>query len=184
MGFDIVRLVVTSWPDAIRVVRQRGVDFYWLDRDEGGEPVASSFALEYAGALARNPASRELDARDWYDALRPHLGPNERRTCDAHFGSLFWAGEKDNRTADLATAGISCTGIWNALSPEHVQEQLELSMRVPWDALEAAFLVGASPMGAAYLPKIEDFEDHLKFHQEHLIYAAKRRAGVLSLTSY
>lgn len=184
MGFHIVRLVVTSWPDAMLVIRQRGVDFYWLDQEEAGEPIVPPFALKYDGALVRNPASRELDARDWYNTLRPHLGPIERCTCDAHFSSLFWAGEKDNRTTDLSTAGISCGGIWNALSPEHVHEQLELSDRVPWDSLAAAFLMGASLMGATYLPEFEDFEDHLKFHKEHLIYAAKRRAGVLSLTSY
>lgn len=151
MGFDIVRLVVTSWPDAIRVMKQRGVDFYWLERDERDEPILPSFAFEYEGALAKCPASREFDARDWYDLLRPHLGVNERRICDAHFGALLWTDETNNRTDVLSAAGISSRDIWNALSAEHVREQIEISSRVPWDALEDAFLLGASLIGARWL---------------------------------
>jgi hypothetical protein len=189
MGFDIVRLVVSSWPQAIEALRTEGADFYWGHRGADGAPALPAFATRFSGALTLSPASRDLDASSWYQALQPRLPPEARRTCDEHFGALFWNGEEDARLAVLGAAGLPTDQsdwkwlLWNALDPAGVEAQLALAKKLPVAALAAAAEEGG-PVALTTLPTFEDFEAHLGHHRDLLEHAQKRKAGLLALASF
>jgi hypothetical protein len=189
MGFDIVRLVVSSWPQAMEALRAKGVDFYRGHHRTNGDPALPAFATKFSGALTLGPASRDLDASSWYQALQPRLPPDARRTCDEHFGALFWNGEEDARLAVLGAAGLPTDQsdwkwlLWNALDPPGVEAQLALARKLPLAALAAAAAEGG-PVALTYLPTFEDFAAHLGHHRDLLEHAQARKAGLLSLASY
>ena len=189
MGFDIVRLVVSSWPQAMEALRAEGVDFYRGKSGAAGHPVSPPFATAFSGALTRHPASRDLDASSWYQALQPRLPPEARRTCDEHFGALFWNGEEDARLAVLGGAGLPTEQsdwkwlLWNALDPPGVEAQLLLARRLPMAALATAAGEGG-PVALSYLPTFEDFEGHLGHHRDLLAHAQQRNAGLLSVARF
>jgi hypothetical protein len=189
MAFGIVRLVVTSWPEALEALRERGVDFYRTTAATNGHPASPALATEYKGALALTPASRDFDARSWYQVLQPRLPPEARRACDEHFGALFWNGEEDTRLADLGAAGLPTDDsawqwrLWTALAPARVEAQVELARRLPVAALAAAAEEGG-PKVLQFLPSFRDFEGHLGHHREQLVYARNRDAGLLAIASF
>ena len=188
VSYDVNRLLVLDWEATRAALQARGDDFYWLARDSTDDDIDFTripFVTEPMKAIAHLRGWRDPEANQVYHRMRTHLIEEDRRTCDACFGRLFWEGGEETAMprpgamiADLALPADSPPAdIGMALAPAAVGDVLGMLQRLPWQALEAA----ASAIGdfeTKYVPDFSCFKGHVADLEVLLVEAAERRAGV------